>query len=65
MARCGTIGCKKEATHELVYSFQESRDQQERDEVCERCGYDYTHRPSLKATVTPLASPSAGSIKEG
>ncbi len=50
-AKCSTIGCKREATHVLTYSFQESRDDTERDLVCEPCGEGYVRRPSLKAML--------------
>jgi hypothetical protein len=48
---CGTIGCKNTATHTLTYSFPESRDEIEHDDVCRSCGYGYTRRPTLKATL--------------
>jgi hypothetical protein len=44
------------ATHELTYSFPESRDQAEHDKVCGECAEGYTRRPTLKATARPLAS---------
>lgn len=57
-ASCGTIGCKRDATHNLTYSFPESRDQVERDSVCEPCGAGYVRRPTLRASLTVVASAS-------
>lgn len=54
---CGTVGCKLEATHTLTYTFPESRDQPETDTVCEFCGLAYTRRPTLRASLTPIAAP--------
>jgi len=54
MSRCGTIGCVRDATHKLVYTFPESRDIKEIDLVCESCGAGYIRRPSLRASLTVL-----------
>jgi hypothetical protein len=49
VTKCGTIGCKLPATHVLVYSFPESRDETETDETCEFCADSYIRRPTLRA----------------
>jgi len=49
--KCSTIGCKRDATHVLTYSFPESRNVIEKDVVCESCGQGYTRRPTLKAKM--------------
>lgn len=54
MTRCGTIGCKNDVTHRLTYSFPESRDKNETDNVCAPCGQSYVRRPSLHATLVKL-----------
>jgi hypothetical protein len=53
--RCGTIGCMRNATHKLVYTFPKSRDGIEIDLVCESCGAGYMRRPSLRASLTALS----------
>jgi hypothetical protein len=63
--RCGTIGCRNDATHTLTYSFPESRDVIETDEVCAQCGEDYLRRPALKASLAEGISQSTiGSQEE-
>jgi hypothetical protein len=52
--RCGTIGCRKAATHVLTYSFPESRDVPETDYVCKPCGEGYVRRPALHAGIAPI-----------
>lgn len=56
--RCGSIGCKSLATHTLTYSFPGDRDLTFTELVCRPCGEGYTRRPTLKATITPIAVPS-------
>ena len=51
---CGTIGCRRRATHTLTYSFPESRDVTETDTVCQPCGDGYLRRPTLKASLDLL-----------
>jgi hypothetical protein len=49
---CSTVGCKRQATHTLHYSFPESRDNPVTDVVCRTCGDGYVCRPSLRATLS-------------
>ena len=51
---CGTIGCRRRATHTLTYSFPEFRDVTETDTVCQPCGDGYLRRPTLKASLDLL-----------
>lgn len=57
MKKCATIGCVRVATHELAYTFPESREIEEFDLVCEPCGAGYMRRPSLRASLTALRPP--------
>jgi hypothetical protein len=52
--RCATIGCHNPATHELTYSWPESRDTQEREPVCGTCAADYMNRAVIKPSVRDL-----------
>jgi hypothetical protein len=57
--KCDTMSCKATATHQLswVDEFEETVD----ENVCEPCGQGYASRPSLKATLSPLApEPQSG-----
>ena len=50
---CQTVGCGMDATHALTWPGWDGQPVTER--VCEECGEEYARRPSLKATLTPLA----------
>lgn len=52
--RCATTGCRNPASHELTYSWPESRDTPERELVCGPCAADYMRRPVIKPSVRNL-----------
>ena len=53
--QCATIGCKRNATHTVTYSYPEARSFTESEDVCLKCGTEYMSRPTLKASLAPLS----------
>jgi predicted ATPase with chaperone activity len=48
---CGTIGCRRRATHTPHLQLPRIRDVTETDLVCQPCGDGYLRRPTLKASL--------------
>lgn len=53
---CDTIGCNAPTTHVLTWHDRDA-DSEHTESVCETDGMMYTYRPSLRATLAPMASP--------